>query len=384
MTDPAGADATAWFRECYAAGPQGSWRAPGRVNLIGEHTDYNDGLVLPFAIGLGTFAAAARRADGILELRSRQAPQDAISVRLSELRPGSVTGWAAYPAGIAWALRAAGHQVAGARVAIDSDLPLGAGLSSSAALECAVALALTELSGLGVPRPELVRLAQRAENEFAGMPCGIMDQSASLLGQEGSALLIDCQSGVVTAVPLDPAVAGLALLIIDTGVRHVLADGSYADRRRECEQAARALGLASLRGITDDPEPVSGLSDPVLRRRARHVVTENRRVGEAARLLRAGELAACGALLTASHRSLRDDFEVSWPAADTTVEVALAAGALGARMMGGGFGGSVLVLAAARQAGQIRADVDAAYAGLDWAAPRFLEVAPAAAASRVR
>ena len=384
MTDPAGADATAWFRECYAAAPEGSWRAPGRVNLIGEHTDYNDGLVLPFAIGLGTFAAAARRADDVLELRSRQAPQDAVSVRLSELRPGSVTGWAAYPAGIAWALRAAGHQVAGARVAVDSDLPLGAGLSSSAALECAVALALTELSGLGVPRPELVRLAQRAENEFAGMPCGIMDQSASLLGQEGSALLIDCQSGAVTAVPLDPAVAGMALLIIDTGVRHVLADGSYADRRRECEQAARALGVASLRGITDDQEPVSRLSDPVLRRRARHVVTENRRVGEAARLLRAGELAACGALLTASHRSLRDDFEVSWPAADTTVEVALAAGALGARMMGGGFGGSVIVLAPVRRAGQIRADVGAAYASLDWAAPRFLDVAPAAAGSRVR
>jgi galactokinase len=383
VTDPAGADATAWFRECYAAAPMGSWRAPGRVNLIGEHTDYNDGLVLPFAIGLGTVAAAAPRGDDILELRSRQAPEDAVSVRLGELRPGSVTGWAAYPAGMAWALAAAGHQVAGARVAIDSDLPLGAGLSSSAALECAVALALTELSGLGVPRPELVRLAQRAENEFAGMPCGIMDQSASLLGQEGSALLIDCQSGAVAAVPLDPAAAGMALLIIDTGVRHVLADGSYADRRRECEQAARALGLASLRGITDDPESVSRLSDPVLRRRARHVVTENRRVAAAARLLRAGELAASGALLTASHRSLRDDFEVSWPAADTTVEVALAAGALGARMMGGGFGGSVIVLAPVRQAGQIRADVAAAYASRGWAAPAFLDVAPAAAAARI-
>jgi galactokinase len=384
VTDPAGADATAWFRECYATAPEGSWRAPGRVNLIGEHTDYNEGLVLPFAISLSTVAAAARRGDDILELRSRQAPQDAVSVRLSELRPGSVTGWAAYPAGIAWALRAAGHQVAGARVAIDSDLPLGAGLSSSAALECAIALALTELSGLGVPRPELVRLAQRAENEFAGMPCGIMDQSASLLGQEGSALLIDCQSGAVTAVPLDPAAAGMALLIIDTGVRHVLADGSYADRRRECEQAAQALGLASLRGLTDDPESVSRLIDPVLRRRARHVVTENRRVAAAARLLRAGELAASGALLTASHRSLRDDFEVSWPAADTTVEVALAAGALGARMMGGGFGGSVIALAPVRQAGQIRADAGAAYASRGWAAPRFLDVAPAAAASRLR
>ena len=383
MTDPAGAAAMAWFRECYAAAAEGSWRAPGRVNLIGEHTDYNDGLVLPFAIGLGTVAAAAPRGDDILVLRSRQAPQDVVSVRVSELRPGSVTGWAAYPAGIAWALRAAGHQVAGATVAIDSDLPLGAGLSSSAALECAVALALTELSGLGVPRPELVRLAQRAENEFAGMPCGIMDQSASLLGQEGSALLIDCQSGAVAAVPLDPAAAGLVLLIIDTGVRHVLADGSYADRRRECEQAARALGLASLRGMTDDPGSLSRLGDPVLRRRARHVVTENRRVAAAARLLRAGDLAASGPLLTASHRSLRDDFEVSWPAADTTVEAALAAGALGARMMGGGFGGSVIVLTPVRQAGRIRAGVGAAYASRGWAAPRFLEVAPAAAASRV-
>ncbi len=386
MTGPASPDAAGWFRECYAAAPEGSWRAPGRVNLIGEHTDYNDGLVLPFAIGLGTIAAAARRDDDLLELRSRQEPGTPVSARLSELRPGSVTGWAAYAAGMAWALRAAGHSITGARVAIDSDLPLGAGLSSSAALECAVALALTDLSGLRVPRPELARLAQQAENEFAGMPCGIMDQSASLLGQAGRALLIDCRSGAMSAVPLDPATAGMALLIIDTGVRHVLADGSYADRRLECEQAARALGVASLRAITDDPEPVSrvsGLSDPALRRRARHVVTENGRVAEAARLLRAGELAASGALLTASHRSLRDDFEVSWPAADTTVEVVLAAGAAGARMMGGGFGGAVIVLAPARQAGQIRAGVRAAYAGRDWAVPRFLDVSPEAAAARL-
>ncbi len=383
MREAGSADAAAWFRECYGAAPDGVWRAPGRANLIGEHTDYNDGLVLPFAIGLGTFAAAACRDDDILELRSRQAPDAAVAVRLSGLRPGSVTGWAAYPAGIAWALGAAGHQIAGARVAIDSDLPLGAGLSSSAALECAVALALTDLAGLRVPRAGLVTLAQRAENEFAGMPCGIMDQSASLLCQAGSALLIDCQSGAMTAVPLDPAAAGTAFLIIDTAVRHVLADGSYADRRRECEQAAQALGLASLRGLTDGPGPAGWPSDPVLRRRARHVATENCRVEEAVRLLRAGELAAGGALLTDSHRSLRDDFEVSWPAADITVEAVLSAGALGARMMGGGSGGSVIVLAPVRQARQIRADVRAAYASRGWAAPRFLDVAPAAAAARV-
>ncbi len=257
MTEPGGAGAAAWFRECYAAAPDGIWRAPGRVNLIGEHTDYNDGLVLPFAIGPGTYAAAARRDDDILELCSRQAPDAPASVRLSDLRPGSVTGWAAYPAGVAWALREAGHRVAGARVAIDSDLPLGAGLSSSAALECAAALALAGLSGLRVPRTGLVTLAQRAEHEFAGMPCGIMDQSAALLCRPGSALLLDCQSGATTAVPLDPPAAGMALLLIDTGVRHVLADGRYADRRRECEQAARALGVASLREITDDPGLVS-------------------------------------------------------------------------------------------------------------------------------
>jgi galactokinase len=208
--------AAGWFAECYGAQPDGVWQAPGRVNLIGEHTDYNEGFVLPFALAQGVRAAASRRGDGRLELRSRQVPGSPAAAPLREIAPGSPAGWAAYPAGAAWALREAGYPVAGASIAIDADLERGAALSSSAALECATALALTELNGLSVPRPELAALARRAENEFVGVPSGIMDQSASLLCRAGHALLLDCRSGETSDVPLDLAAAGLVLLVIDT------------------------------------------------------------------------------------------------------------------------------------------------------------------------
>ena len=204
----------------------------------------------------------------------------------------------------------------GASIAIDADLERGAALSSSAALECATALALTELHGLNVQRPVLAALARRGENEFVGVPTGIMDQSASLLGQAGQALLLDCRTGQASDVPLDLEAAGLVLLVIDTRVQHALADGRYAARRRACEDAARLLGVPSLRDVTDRPGAVDQITDPLLRRRARHVVTENARVLETVGLLRAGEAGRCGPLLTASHASLRDDFEVSWPQAD--------------------------------------------------------------------
>jgi galactokinase len=375
-------DATSLFAQQYGEQARGAWRAPGRVNLVGEHTDYNEGFALPLAIGPGISAAAARREDGLLALTSRQSDGADVRLPLDELRPGSVDGWAAYPAGVAWALRAAGYPIGGVSMAFDSDLPLGAGLSSSAALECSVALALTELHGLTVPRPQLADIARRAENDFVGAPTGIMDQSAALLCQAGHALLLDCRSGIGTAVPLDPPAAGLALLVIDTRVRHALTDGGYGSRRKACEDAAAALGVRSLRDITDSSELV-GL-DPLLQRRARHVVTENSRVLAAAALLRAGQLASIGPLLTASHASLRDDFEVSWPAADATVEAALQAGACGARMTGGGFGGSVIALVYADRAPALRAAIASRFAREGWPAPRFIEAVPSAGARRIR
>jgi galactokinase len=372
------------FRGCYGTEPEGLWHAPGRVNLMGEHTDYNQGWVLPFALEVGV-AAAARRRDGVLEVRSGQAPGipgEAVSLPLAALTPGGVTGWAAYPAGVAWALRDAGYAVGGASLVFGSDLPQGAGLSSSAALECATVLALADLYELSLPRAELARLARRAENEMVGVPSGIMDQSASLLGQAGHALLLDCRSEQTWQVPLDPAAAALALIVVDTGARHALTDGRYALRRRECELAAQALHVPSLRDVTD-PAQASRIADPVLARRARHVITDDNRVLETVALLRAGDLAAVGPVLTASHASLRDDFEVSWPQADVAVATAVSAGALGARMVGGGFGGSVIALVPADD-GAIRAALSAEYARRGWPPPRFLAAPPSAGAARLR
>jgi galactokinase len=366
------------FDEIYGRAPEGVWHAPGRVNLIGEHTDYNDGLVLPFALGEGVTVAAARRDDGVFELRSLQSPETA---RVTDPVPGAVTGWAAYAAGVAWSLRAAGHPVGGASLLIDADLPQGAGLSSSAALECAVAVALCDLYDVRVPRPELARIAQRAENDFVGVPSGIMDQSASLLCTEGHVLLLDCRSGLSAQVPLD--LTGLTLLVIDTRAEHELVDGGYADRRAACEKAAELLGLPALRDVTDLGEALSRLGDPVLRRRTQHVVTENHRVEAAVGLLRAGAVGEVGALLTASHLSLRDQFEVSWPEADVAVEEAVRAGARGARMVGGGFGGSVIALVPSDRADRVRDAVTAAYAARGWAEPHFLNATPSAGATRV-
>ena len=372
-----------WFGDWFGGRPEQTWVAPGRANLIGEHTDYNEGWVLPFALDLGVTVAAGRRGDGMLAIRSCQAPGDPADLPFAALAPAAVTGWEAYPAGVAWALREDGHPLAGgASLAVDSDLPPGAGLSSSAALECATALALDGLHGLDLPRPQLATLAQRAENDFVGVPSGIMDQSASLLSRAGHALLLDCRTGVTADVPLDPAAAGLALLIVDTGARHALGDGRYAQRRRECERAAALLGVGSLRDVTS-PAEVGRLDDPVLRRRARHVVTENGRVKQAVALLTGGDLAGVGALLCASHASLRDDFEVSWPEADVAVGAAMAAGALGARMMGGGFGGSALALVPAGQRA-VGAAITAEFARRGWPPPAFLPAVPSAGAFRLR
>jgi galactokinase len=370
------------YADAFGEEPAGVWFAPGRVNLIGDHTDYNDGFVLPFALGSGVAVAAGRRGDG-LTVWSRQRPTDLVTAAVDALAPGAVTGWAAYPLGMAWSLARAGHRPGDTSIAIDADLPLGAGLSSSAALECAVGLALADLHGLRVVRPELVRLASRAENDFVGVPTGIMDQSAALLCQGGNALLLDCRSGASDDVPLEPGASGLAILMIDTQIRRALTDGRYAQRRRSCEAAAAALGVASLRDLPDGPDDVAGLDDPELCRRARHVISENRRVLAVADLLRRGDLAAIGPLLTASHASLRDDFEVSWPEADVAVETAIAAGAVGARMTGGGFGGAVIALAPVAAIADISSAVSAAYSSQAWPSPVIAPAAPSHGARRL-
>jgi galactokinase len=354
---------------------------------MGEHTDYNEGYVLPFALAQGVTAAAAARPGQLLVLRSRQVPDEPVTVALDSLTPGAATSWAAYPAGVAWALREAGVDVTGAEIDIDSDLPVGAGVSSSAALECSVALALCALSGARVDRRALAAIARRAENDFVGAPTGIIDQYAALLCQEGHAMLLDCGTLTVTQVPFRPAAAGAAVLIIDTRVAHALISGEYGRRRAECEEAARLLGVPSLGAITD-PAAADRLADPILRRRARHVISDSARAQAVAAALQSGEPTAetyrfTGQLLTEAHISLRDDFEVSWPEADVTVEVANAAGALGARMIGGGFGGSVLALVPEDRATAVRATLMEAFSQRSWKPPEFIDAVPSPAARRL-
>ena len=376
--------AAASFRARYDAEPDGVWFAPGRVNLIGEHTDYTGGFVLPFALASGIAVAAGRVPGGELTVCSRQESGDPVSVSLDALMPGMTTGWAAYPLGVAWALRESGQRPGGTRIAVDADLAKGAGLSSSAALECATGLALCELQDLNVPRRELAALASRAENDFAGAPTGIMDQAAALLCEAGHALLLDCRSGATEPVPLDPAAAGLTVLIVDTGARHAHTDGRYGERRRSCEEAARLLGVSSLREVTDRPDVADMLADAQLRRRVRHVISENRRVLDTVAVLRRGAIAEAGTLLSKSHASLRDDFEVSWPEADVAVDAITAAGGLGARMMGGGFGGSVLALIRVDQRDAVVGGVAAAYAERGWPRPAASVAVPSAGARRLR
>jgi galactokinase len=372
------------FRTRYGSEPDGVWFAPGRVNLIGEHTDYTGGFVLPFALGSGVAVAAGRAPGGVITMWSAQEPADFRASTVDALTPGFINGWSAYPFGVVWSLREASHRPEGTCIAIEADLPVGAGLSSSAALACAIGLALSDLHDLRVSRPDLAALASRAENEFVGVPTGIMDQSAALLCQAGHALLLDCRSRASQDVPLDPGAAGLVLLVCDTRTRHALSDGRYAQRRTSCEEAARLLGVGSLRDATDRGDDVGKLADPELRRRARHVLTENRRVLAAATVLRRGALADVGPLLTQSHASLRDDFEVSWPQADVCVDAAVSAGAAGARMMGGGFGGSVLILAGVDDASRIEAAIAAEYARRRWPAPAVTVTVPSDGARRLR
>jgi galactokinase len=348
VTDAA-ASAQHLFAEYYGRRPAGVWSAPGRVNLIGEHTDYNDGFVFPFAIDRRTTVAVGDRDDRLVRVASTFSP-DVVEVHLDELTPDAVSGWAAYPLGVVWAFGEHGADLAHARgvdLHVDSDVPIGAGLSSSAAIECAVALALDEHWGLGFDRPTLAKIGQLAENRVVGAPTGIMDQSASLLGEADSGVFLDCRSLDADVIPLGFAEAGLSLLVIDTRVSHSHATGGYAARRASCEAGAQALGVESLRWVdVDDLDRARELLDDETFRRVRHVVTENQRVLDTVRTLREQGPGAIGPLLDASHVSMRDDFEISVPELDLAVETAQANGAVGARMTGGGFGGAAIALAA--------------------------------------
>jgi galactokinase len=377
------------FGAVFGGAPDAVWRAPGRINVIGEHTDYNDGLVMPVALPLGVTAAVARRADGVLRVASTSVDGGPVELSVTDLAPERVEGWAAYAAGVLWALRRSGlpdGHGAGADVWLDGDVPPGAGLSSSAALECAVAAALNDAYGWGLDDARLVQVARAAENDFVGVPSGALDQSASVFCRAGCALLLDVRSGKRRHLPFDLAAAGLRLLVVDTGAPHRLVDGEYARRRADCARAAEELGVPALRDVdaAELPEALGRLADERLRKRVRHVVTENGRVAAMARLVeRRLDPSGMGRLLTASHVSLRDDFEVSSRELDLAVETALAGGAYGARMTGGGFGGSAIALVDEERADEVADTVRGAFAAAGAGEPRIFPAIPSRGVHRL-
>lgn len=372
------------FEATFGAPPHGVWAAPGRVNLIGEHTDYNEGFVLPFAIDKRASTAVRLRNDSKVRLLSSFGDQGIVEADAAALTPGSISGWAKYPLGVVWALQQHGIEVPGFDLLLDSDVPPGAGLSSSHAIECAVITALNELTGEGLSAEEMVRLTQHAENAFVGAPTGIMDQSASLRGASGHAVFLDCRDQSVQLVPFEAQDAGLVLLVIDTKVPHSHADGGYASRRASCELGAEVLGVKALRDVAvADLEEARGLLDPVTFRRVRHIVTENDRVLQTVDLLRGQGPAQIGHLLDASHASMRDDFEISCLELDLAVDTARSHGAIGARMTGGGFGGSAIALTPVAYEQHVRDAVVRAFAEAGFTRPDIFSVTPAAGAERI-
>ncbi len=400
LPDPAAAvgSVRAAFTARFGRPPDGVWAAPGRVNVIGEHVDYNAGLCLPFALPHRAVVALAARADGVVRLASRQAAGQDWEGPLAGIAPGGVPGWAGYAAGVPWALASEGLEVPGFDALVDGQVPLGSGLSSSAALECAVAIALDEVAGLGLAcddagRARLAAACVRAENEVAGAPTGGLDQAAALRAHAGRALLVDCRDFTVSQVAFDLPAEGLRLLVIDTRAHHALIDGQYGTRRQACLDAARLLGVATLRDLR--PEDLPAVRERLARavsrrehadelfRRVRHVVTEIARVSEVVEHAGAGTLRGIGPLLDASHASLRDDYQVSCPELDLACEVARAQGALGARMTGGGFGGSAIALLDAGLTDEVASAVTEACALAGFARPAFLSAVPSAPATRL-
>ena len=365
------------FQEVFGTRPDIIASAPGRVNLIGEHVDFLDGFVLPFAISDATTVAIAKNSSNKIRCASIQKKGAVSTIDCANIAPKSGEAWTRYPIGVLWSL---GIDT-GLDILVDGQVPLGAGLSSSAALECAVATAINELFNLGLTLPELARAAQRAENIYVGMPCGIMDQSVSLMATEGNALLLDTRDLSIEQIPFNIAPLGLELLVIDTQVHHALVDGGYAERRASCEKAIADLGITSLRDIS--------ISEFVARKpeldektylRAFHGVTEMQRVLDAVALLKAGDFVGFGEIVTAAHISLRDNYTVSCPELNLAVDTALKFGALGSRMIGGGFGGSAIALIKAKDSELIKSEIKSGFMKARFKSPRFFSALPSAGA----
>ena len=380
------AAARSGFAERFGAQPDSLWSAPARVNLIGEHTDYNEGFVLPFAIDRRTVMAARTRTDRVIRVASTFS-EETVETTLDAISPDTVEGWSAYPLGVIWAAHSLGasfDRATGLDLFFASDIPVGAGLSSSAALESVVALAVTELWGLGFDRQTLARVGQLTENVVVGAPTGIMDQSAVLLGEDDSAVLLDCRSLQSRVVPLGLEDEDLTIGVIDTRITHAHATGGYAARRADCERGAAELGVPSLRDLDrSDLARAEAQLDDVTFRRVRHIITENDRVLALVRTLEAEGPGAVGALLDASHTSMRDDFEISTPELDLAVDVARRVGAVGARMTGGGFGGSAIALISRSRLAELRAAELEAFDAAGYGAPEIFEVVPSAGARRL-
>jgi galactokinase len=360
------------FQTVFGSNPDVIAAAPGRINLIGEHVDYSDGFVLPFAISSKTTVSIKKRDDSKIRLASAQRQSSIFEIDLSQLKPGSEGKWERYPLGVIWVMGIK----SGLDIFVDGKVPLGAGLSSSAALECSVAVALNQLFNLGHSLKDLALLTQRAENEFVGVPCGIMDQSISLMGQAGNALLLDCRDLSTKLVPIDLAANNLELLIIDTQAHHALVDGGYAERRANCESAASKLGK-SMRDLTiEELEANKAKLTDVEYRRARHAVTEIARVLECVEALQSKNFKLVGNLISQSHASLRDDYNVSCPELDVAVDAVMKIGALGARMVGGGFGGSAIALLEKNQISRAKEQIAKTFMLNGYKAPRFFESLP--------
>ena len=368
------------FTALFGQTPEIVTEAPGRVNLIGEHVDYCDGFVMPFAINDRTYAAISKRADRNIRIASKQRAGEIFETSLDQLAPDGKGDWERYILGVIWAF--GGQVTSGLDILVDGGVALGAGLSSSAALECSIATALNKLFDVNLSLPELARLAQRAENGYVGVPCGIMDQSVSLMAQAGNALLLDCRDLSTEQIPLDLASAGLELMIIDTRAHHALVDGGYAERRASCESAAKKLGIKALRdcSVSELESSRSKLTE-LEYMRAEHVVNDIERVHQTVEFLKKNDFVSVGKILTQSHASLRDRFEISCAELDLAVDTALSNKSLGGRMIGGGFGGSAIALFKVADIEPAKTAIAAAFKSAGYVEPRFFTSLPSSGAA---